>query len=228
MLMGQKGKSTGIDATLLFLTSEAYGDIEYWRSWCTWCSSGLLNLPIVQCDKCETKLFVWSCNYGTFADFNFEIYFVLLSMQYTIRTYGTENHNVLIEILTTPDEQRLWCRMDAEAIEATPEKVGQLLEDIQVGLAQHFETEHLQSLAAAEYDAFEVIKAGTFKQFQNAGLPKAKAHLIINACRSDLGTLSPCHCTLEKPFGWKSNSYLALLHAPLAVSASPLSKPQKN
>ena len=221
MLMDQRGMSSGIDATLLCLTSEEYGKIESWRScrsWCTWYPSGKLNLPIVQC---ETTLFATVANLYTSKS---KLHSDLLSMQYC-----TWSHKVIIEILTTPRVERSWCtwcrhRMDEEAREATLEKVGRLLdilEDIQVGLAQKFEIEHLKSLAASEYDAIEVIKAGTFQQFQNAGLPKTQAQLIIEACRSDPGTHSPCHCACKRRSEWKSDSYFALLHVLSAVFVSP-------
>lgn len=66
----------------------------------------------------------------------------------------------------------------------TPGQVEKLLDDLEDGLSKTFRLEHLERLAFAEYDDLKKLRGAALADLEEAGIPTARARLIVNASRS--------------------------------------------
>ena len=123
-----------------------------------------------------------------------------------------------------------------------PKEVGGLLDFFEAGTSQRFQPIHLQRLANAGYDDVETLQLATLNDLVDAGLPRAKARLVLEAIApgrvqswtlAELSTpFAPIDCMLTrlrklflyKKFHYSGMGHLYKIPIPFAPSGCMLSR----
>lgn len=84
------------------------------------------------------------------------------------------------------------------AAKYTPEQVKRLLNRLEDGLSKGLEQGHLQCLADAGYGDMKMLKNTTLPDLEEAGVPKARAQLIVNANASCANSSESQNCFKDR------------------------------